>query len=84
MTDVRGPSDTKSSPVDSTSGPWMRVGYEDMLNTVIPFDTFITYSTITASNYLVSEKGTESTKSDALVDEDDSVRLWRTPCVNTD
>ena len=26
MADVRGPLDTKFSPVDSTLGPWIRVG----------------------------------------------------------
>ena len=58
MNDVRGPLDTKSSPVDSTLGPWIRVGYENRLNTVILFNTFITHSTkATSSNYLVSEKG---------------------------
>ena len=36
MADVRGPLDTKFSPVDSTLGPWIRVGYEDRLNNVHP------------------------------------------------
>ena len=36
MADKRGPFDTKSCPVDSTLGPWIRVGYEDRLNNVHP------------------------------------------------
>jgi hypothetical protein len=56
MADKRGPSDTKFSPVDSTLEPWIRVGYENRLNTVISFNTFITYSTKAATNSLVSEK----------------------------
>jgi hypothetical protein len=63
--DKIGPLDTKGCPVDNTLEPWIRVGYENKLNIVIPF-TFITrtYSTKAASNFLVSEKGLndESTK----------------------
>ena len=64
MADVRGPLDTKFSPVDSTLAPWIRVGYENRSNTVILFSAFITYSTKAAANYLISEKGLsdESTK----------------------
>jgi hypothetical protein len=29
MADMRGPLDTKFCPVDSTLGPWIRVGYEN-------------------------------------------------------
>ena len=57
MADVRGPLDTKGCPVDSMLGPWIRVGYENRLDAVVPFNMFITYSTKAASNYLVSEKG---------------------------
>ena len=64
MADVRGPLDTKFSPVDSTLAPWIRVGYENRSSTVILFSAFITYSTKAAANYLISEKGLsdESTK----------------------
>ena len=55
MADVRGPLDTKSSPVDSTLGPWIRVGYENRFSTVNSFKRFFTYSTKAASNSLVSE-----------------------------
>ena len=56
--DKIGPLDTKGSPVDSMLEPWIRVGYENRLNIVIPFNTFITriYSAKAASNFLVSEK----------------------------
>ena len=59
MADVRGPVDTKVSPVDSTLAPWIRVGYDDRLNAVFSFNNlkFITYSTITASNSLSVKKG---------------------------
>ena len=69
MADVRGPLDTKFSPVDSTLAPWMRVGYENRLYTVIPFNTFVSYSTKAAANYLFSEKGLsdESTKATHLL-----------------
>ena len=68
MTDVRGPSDTKFSPVDSTLGPWIRVGYENRLNTVITFITFITYGTKATANYLVSKKRVnDSTKATHLL-----------------
>ena len=52
MADVRGPVDTKGSPVDSTLAPWIRVGYDDRLNAVFSFNNlkFITYNTIAASN----------------------------------
>jgi hypothetical protein len=69
MADVRGPLDTKFAPVDSTLGPWIRVGYDNRLNTVIPFNTFITYSTEAATNSLVNEKelNDESTKATHLL-----------------
>ena len=56
MADVRGPLDTKVCPVDSTLAPWIRVGYENKVNTIISFNTFVTYSTKAATNMLVSEK----------------------------
>jgi hypothetical protein len=69
MADKRGPLDTKFCPVDSTLEPWIRVGYENRLNTVISFNMFITYSTKAASNSLVSEKGSsdKSTKATHLL-----------------
>ena len=58
MADKRGPLDTKFCPVESTLGPWIRVGYESRLNTVTPLNTFVTYSTKAASsNSFVSERG---------------------------
>jgi hypothetical protein len=53
MADVRGPLDTKVSPVESTLGPWISIGYENRLNT-----TVISFSTKAATNSLVSERGT--------------------------
>ena len=44
MADVRGPLDTKFPPVDSTLAPWIRVGYGNGLNTVIPFNTLILHT----------------------------------------
>ena len=85
MADVRGPSDTKGFPVDSMLGPLIRVGYENRLNTVIPFNTLITYSTKAAANCLSVKKGQATgQQSNALVDEDYGVSLWQTPCFNTD
>jgi hypothetical protein len=69
MADVRGPLDTKVSPVDSTlaSGPWISIGYENRLNTVtvISFKTFVTYSTKAATNSLVSERGSSDKSREA-------------------
>jgi hypothetical protein len=80
MAATREPSDSKGSPVDSILPAWIRVGYENRLNTVIPFYTIITYSTMAATNSLqvVSKKRVKRrvNKSDnTLVDELYFVRL---------
>jgi hypothetical protein len=80
---VRGPWDTKVAPVESTLGPWIRVGYESRLIIVTPPIKFIIYSAKAASNFLVSEKGSRN-KTDSLVCENHGVRLrlntyWQCP-----
>ena len=54
---TREPSDSKGPPVDNILPPWMRVGYmKTRLKTVIPLNTFITYSTMAATNSLPSRQ----------------------------
>ena len=71
---MKGPWDTKVAPVESTLGPWIRVGYENKLIIVTPSSRFIIYSAKAASNFLVSEKGSRN-KTDSLVCEDHVVIL---------